>query len=427
MPENDLDEKGNHGQLTATGIGQRSSAFTSSRLPWMICGVLLVLLIASLWHSSRSSRHIGDPDSDAPYFRGHPGPWGQVEFARIYLEPADAFIPVDAHFFGTTRWFFENYTRETLGAFFGRCGLSAAQHTELMDPAIWTVETNGILVLPRDELVLGLAAPARAQIYSVLAQSRQNILELWPFRARSGTFDDWFEGNGLSPGTIKLLKQLVYTRGPSLCFSDLPIVFPRIATDEERRRLMKTLAHTPALLMKLKINPDSDADALADYWAKGWRSKDIQILLESLKKIPGGTTLDVAHLLTPFARKRLYTYPIPPANRSETMPNCFWTAMNFYNDTPDDRFYDRPTWEHELEQNYTEVSEPTFGDLIFFETVDGLLIHACVYVADDVVFTKNGDSYCHPWILMKWDDLVADYAMNDRLKVRIFRPKFRTE
>ena len=37
-------------------------------------------------------------------------------------------------------------------------------------------------------------------------------------------------------------------------------------------------------------------------------------------------------------------------------------------------------------------------------------MHVAVYVADDIVFTKNGFHYTQPWILMHLKDMLETYA-----------------
>ena len=37
-------------------------------------------------------------------------------------------------------------------------------------------------------------------------------------------------------------------------------------------------------------------------------------------------------------------------------------------------------------------------------------MHAAVYIADDIVFTKNGFHCTQPWILMHLKDMVETYA-----------------
>jgi hypothetical protein len=46
-----------------------------------------------------------------------------------------------------------------------------------------------------------------------------------------------------------------------------------------------------------------------------------------------------------------------------------------------------------------------------------------VYVADDIVFTKNGSSQVMPWMLMDLADVIAFYPSEPPLVVRSFRRK----
>lgn len=405
--------------------------------PWAVLVVFLLVVClfeAVLLFKSFRLRHqesVAPPGAKVnqpePYFAGHAGPWGNIEYAPIALEPPDEFIPTNGNVFGPTRWFFQGYDSATLKDFLSQCGLTVEQFNKLTRVAIWKDAPDGVFVMPDDELVLDLAEPARQKIYSALAKSQVNTLHLWPFKARTNDLDTWLGRAGLSEKTVGMLRKLVYHRGEYLCFSDINVVYPRIVDAEERRNFIKRLARTPSLLMKLSVRPDSKVDELADYWAKGRRSKDIAALLDSLTEIPGGMTIDVAHLLPPFARKRLYTFPVPPADPQATWPNCNWTAMNFFNDSTDNRYYDLDFCGDALQQNYTKTRQATFGDLIVFYRPDGFPIHMVVYIADDIVFTKNGSSTFHPWMLMKWDDLIADYTLDYSPVYIIFHPKRQME
>ena len=59
----------------------------------------------------------------------------------------------------------------------------------------------------------------------------------------------------------------------------------------------------------------------------------------------------------------------------------------------------------------------------FYRSQSKSLIHMCVYLADDVVFTKNGGDYLQPWVLMKIPDLVKYYASKSPVRVTVHRPK----
>lgn len=353
-----------------------------------------------------------------PFFHGNPGPWGMLEYVRINIEPPDDFVPVDDRVFEKTRWVFGGHTREEMAALFKTCVLTPAQRAELLNPAIWSEETNAIVVSPSPQLILELNQSARTQIYTLLAEDARNDFHMWPYTFRKDGFDAWFRHSGVSDATVALVERLLYMRGPSLCFSDLPEVFSQIPTIPERRRLVKTLSRNSTVLMKLRITPESDIKALTAYWKGTWRSKDIEPLLQSLTEVPGGAAIDIAHLLPPFARKKLNTYPVQDPSTPAT--DCYWTAMNFFHDLPDNRYYDTAVWQGELKTNYTIVTQPTYGDVVLLLRLGNMTVHAAVYIADDVVFTKNGGNDRQPWMLMKWDDLLARYPQADTIHPLFF-------
>lgn len=419
--------------LTAEMNRQRLSAsILATRSGRLLLGLCLLQFVLLGWLALRSSQPPSPEAKPASAIRsntadaarsnalshGKPGPWGVLEYVTITIEPPDEFVPVDDRIFEKTRWVFGGHTREQVAALFNTCGLTPAQRADLFNPAIWGEDTNAIVVSPGPDLILKLNQSARTQIYSVLAQDGRNDFQMWPYTFRKGGFDAWFRHSGLSDATVALIERLVYLRGSSLCFSDLPEAFSQIPNIPERRRLVKTLSRNATVLMKLRITPDSDIKALTAYWKGTWRAKDIEPLLQSLTEVPGGASIDVAQLLPPFARKRLNTYPIQDPSTPAT--DCYWTAMNFFHDPADDHYYNPGVWQSELNANYTVVAQPTYGDVILFLRPDNLPIHAVVFIADDVVFTKNGGNDRQPWLLMKWDDLFARYPQNDTIRPVIF-------
>jgi len=362
------------------------------------------------------------PTNREPYFAGNPGPWGELEYARINIELTDEFALAEEKNFRQTLWFFPSQNQEQVLALCESVGLTTPQRDALRTQANWSVVPDGLLITPPGDLVMELSPEMRARLYAVLAQSRQNDLHAWPFVYRQGGFAEWFTNSSLLPATIALVQKVVYQRGLALCVSDAPELCARISDPAERQRLIKTLSRTSSLLMKIRVRPETDVAALTAYWGRGWHVKDIEPLLASLTKVPGSISLDVAHLLPPFARKRLNSYPTPPAP-GQPAPDCYWSAWNFFRDPPDDRYYNDALWRQELQQNCQLVEQPTFGDLVFLTRPDGVPIHCAVFVADDVVFTKNGANLRQPWKLMKMEDLLARYPEDFPLRVAIFRPK----
>ncbi len=411
-----------------------SKTGSSKRRPPYVIRLLLALclvelgLILLLWWPAKAPRatdfapHPARPGDQAPrepYFAGRPGPWGELEYIRINLELPEEFVDGEEQIIKPTRWFFPATSREQLNQFFATCNLNDAQRAELNDARRWVVEPDGLAFEPSGDLILTLAQETRTAIYSRLAQSKRNDYHAAPFAYRHGGLDDWLGNSGLSEATRELVKRVVYQRGAALCVSDLPELSRRIVDPTERRRLIKALSRASALLMKVRVRPDTDTRALTAYWGQGWHVKDIGPLLESLTKVTNSISIDVVHLLPPFARKRVNSYPTPLAP-GQRAPDCYWSAFNFCNDPPDDRYFDDSVWRRELQEKYQLVEQPTFGDLVFLTRPDGVPIHCAVFIADDVVFTKNGANPRQPWKLMKLEDMLARYPENYPLNMAFF-------
>ncbi len=411
-------------------VNQTSRQLGLSLLKLLIslCVVQMLCLLALLWtvNTQKESLHhrSGRPtttETTEPYFAGKPGPWGELEYMRIQVEPNDETIEAEIrHSLAVpTRWFFAAMTPEQVWTLLTNVGLSAAQLAELrQSPTL--ADAEGVIIEPPHSVIFGMNEAVRARLYGELGKNELNELYAWPFTWRQGGWDEWISHSGLSDATLALVQQVLFRRGSAYCVSDLNALCTRTTDPEERRRLIKMLSRSSALLMKVRIRPDSDIESLTQYWGRGMHVKDIERLLRSLTKVQGSVTLDVVHLLPPFARKRINCFPTPRAP-GETQPDCYWSSWNFFNDPPDDRYYNFETWRTELAERCQQVEAPLFGDLVFLCRPDGIPIHAAVYIADDVVFTKNGSNPRQPWKLMKMEDMLARYATDYVLRIAYFR------
>jgi hypothetical protein len=54
-------------------------------------------------------------------------------------------------------------------------------------------------------------------------------------------------------------------------------------------------------------------------------------------------------------------------------------------------------------------------------SADAQALHMCVYIVDDVVFTKNGANTQQPWVLMKLPEMFSQYASSKPYEVRVYR------
>jgi hypothetical protein len=63
-----------------------------------------------------------------------------------------------------------------------------------------------------------------------------------------------------------------------------------------------------------------------------------------------------------------------------------------------------------------------FGDVLCF-LEDGEGLHTCVFIADDIVFTKNGESLMAPWVLMQLKDVESIYRRSSATRIQGYRLK----
>ena len=353
------------------------------------------------------------------------GPWGDLEISDITIERPDEYIgrivaPPEAGI-----WFFgAGHGREQILQLFKSVILSESQRRSLSDVSRWQIQTNGIRITPGRELLLGLDPRTRATLYGVLARFPENPNHVTPHMFPKARAMDWFQHSGLAAETMSMVKSVLYERGEMMCFSDLQIL-QDISTEDERRRLIKTLSRTPAVLAGLRVAPGANVEAMTGYWGRFGRTGSIRSLLTALSQKPDGGNVDISNLLPPFVRERLNLYPdAPPEEGSGRSPDCFWTALNFLREPPDDRMIEEPYRMGVLKSDYEATKgPPQLGDLLVFFDSRNVPFHACVYVAGRVVFTKNGATVFSPWILMRDSDVIAIYSTTQTPRVLVLRPK----
>jgi len=341
-------------------------------------------------------------------------PCGRIEAIQVQLANSDGVFPDREQRLASPKWFFENMSESRLTRFLNSCDLRPSEQRMLLDKRTWEIRPDGILISPTEQLIWSLTPQSREKIYSILAKSPTNFPQCFPFRFPLAGFDERFRHSDLPSVEVERIKRLTYTNAGYLCFTDLGVV-KGVFTDDEFKDLIETLYQLPAYLLRLRVTPDSDVEALIKYWGKGGREKMISPLLNSMAKVPGGASLNVSYLLPTFARLRLYTYPYTWNDPSASRQDCFFTSMNFFSATPNTNFFDRAYTARVLETQYVKIErDPTFGDVVALANGSGKIIHACIYIAEDFVFTKNGVDPEQPWALMKMSDMLMLYYATDR-------------
>ncbi len=358
-------------------------------------------------------------------FRVKPGPWGELECQRTVIEIPDEFLSIRLHEGDVPHWFFKGYSAAMLTKLLEDAQLSAEEKRDLLDASKWETSPAGIQIKPAEKTVLSLSPQSRKSIYTVLAQFGENAPQEQAFHWPVATAGAAFDGAEISEQTRALITRLSYQLGKLVMFADLSTVLRTLPNETEKRRLEKVLSRHPTLLMRLNVNPQSDIDALVEYWARAGSGKDIRPILEAAARISGGTKLSILYLLPPWPTARLYSFPFPTVGAQF---DCLWTAFNFFKEVPDPPTNDGSYWKRKLDAEYYPVtSDPRYGDILMLIKPDGTIIHSCTFIADDIVYTKNGASATVPWILMTIPELLEAYASElpegQRLRVQVYRNK----
>jgi hypothetical protein len=345
--------------------------------------------------------------------RAKPGPWGDLEYSTVYLEASISVLKAMELQTYESEWNFVGIADAEIIRLINSVDLPALIRDQLLDSKKWRRHDKIVTLLPSTETLLSLPPAAREAIYRALAQWSDNPFHQEPERVAGGNVREWLQRAALPEEVLATIEKISYRRGNNLVFADVPLVLRMVKTEEERLKIRKALSRTPTLVAHLRLTPETNISALVDYWGSGSRTRDIAPFLESAATNPAINSIDLIHLLPMTARRHLYTYPSTSHGRSGYYPDCHWTSLNFRNFEPLDRLADPVYATAYVLENYTKVQAPyRYGDVLFFmDGKTGNAIHSCVFVADDIVFTKNGRSPTQPWVLMKLDDLVAYYSM----------------
>jgi hypothetical protein len=353
------------------------------------------------------------------------GPWGLLESSYVYIAAPDSVLELFPVPSALTRWTFVGMRRADAAALLDEPDVPARLRAEAADAAKWLTVGDRVQFTPSSEAVLELSPKARTRIYDVLAQWEINEFQHSPYFVPEGDVIRWIGGTGLRPELVDVVKRTTYQRGRSLCFSDLPLLVSFSHSHGESRAMIKALSRTRTALLRLRLDSSSNVARIREYWSSGnANAKDFLPLLESVAANPAIHTLDIVHVLPPYARKLCYTFPHVSQAVGGRYPDCHWTSLNFFNYRPEERLFDTDGAGMYVRERCEPGTGPyRFGDILFFTTAAGQAIHSCVYLADDFVFTKNGANVISPWLIMKLSDVIDRYSVREEPTIQIYRPR----
>ncbi|MEQ1861928.1 MAG: hypothetical protein ABMA13_18570 [Chthoniobacteraceae bacterium] len=351
-----------------------------------------------------------------------PGPWGRIEYRTIYLEAPEWLIEKFPLPGTQPRFCFASADEEEVRRFLTEAGVETAMVSRWLDDPRCQVLDGFLATFPSATDVESLSGRARSIIYPELAKVPLNEFFHDPIFVSGSSVEEWLRGSSMPPEIVALIAKLTYLEGDALIFSNLSTLISHAQSEAEARSWLKDITRTKALIASLRIGPDDDIKAVAEYWTAGRRRKDMLPLLESIAHTPDGGQLDLMHLLPAQARKLLYTYPSPDMALLGQNTNCHWTSLNFFNFAAQNIYLDLKLAATGVLANYSPIpTAAELGDVIFFLDAGGDAFHSCVYVADNLVYTKNGDNPIAPWILTTIEDVKQVYLRKPGAKIAAFR------
>jgi hypothetical protein len=378
-------------------------------VPWLIIAATV------LWYFRQTPA--AEPTAEAPWTAGQPGPWGRLVTLPIAVSPPPEYIQ-GKDWTGApppAMWFFPAMTGDQLEARLVSYGLSRADAARLRATARSASPYNGLFVMPDDAFVRQMNSDVRAKLYLDLAKfgalsgGALNQAQAAAFRFYGTSLNEWLRP-GLSAETRQLVEPLIYRHEGFLTFADIDRIVPLIEDKNELQLLVKRLMRQNTLLVRLRVDDPSKIETIADYWGRGGRRTDLEPLLESVVSVGGESQktglIDIVHLLPPLARQNLLRYPRPTIKDLENsvLANCLWTALNFFNEVPDDKYLDPAVAMERLKTDYYLVYDNyQLGDIVAFTDEEGQIVHVAVYLADDLLFSKNGMTPLTPWTIMPFD------------------------
>ncbi len=391
----------------------------SARRPALIS--CLLVLVAALPRPSAIA--------DNPGVRlGEVGPWGQIETFQIVLEPSDMVLREPLYQIPLPTWSFPaDWNTERIAALFREHGIPASEIETMLLPENRHRDGNFQFFLPTENAILGLDPERRAALYEVLGQWTTNPYQSVPFSlgARDVSELAALAAHSLPPEVLQLADRLVYMKEPKHVFSDYFLVSRQLPDPASRLAFVKVLLRSPSLMVRLRIPPSANPAEVRRYWSLDGKYTGSLPFLDAAIPVyeeEASEPIDLVHLLPPLPRQLLYAYSPRSLAVGTHRPDCFWSALNFFEDEFSQRFLD-PVAGESLGTEWLPIEGPSrFGDLVLIQsTVDDLAIHGCTYLADGLVFTKNGKSLVRPWLIQTLDEVKATYCHDDQHRVLNFR------
>lgn len=379
-------------------------------IAWIPAVILLLVSFASV--------RAGAEDAPALHqnelFTCASGPWGRVSYYYFYLEAPDYVVEKFPLPNTTTKWVFSLTEFDRAETLLKSAGMPQERLDQILSPRRVVKDTQYAYVFPSTADLESLTPENRATIYTELARIPANVFQYSPVFFLTDSVEEWARESGLSDSIVSKISSLSYKAGNALVFADIPLLLSQAENVADARFIMRKLTRVRTLMAQLELSKEDSIPDLLNYWSTGLglRQKELEPLMQAIIHTKGLSHLDMLHLVPPLPRKLLYTYPDISYTTEGRLPDCHWTSLNFFNLTPQPFLLDTRLATSLVKQDFDKVEPPyRYGDVLMFITPDGRAVHSATYLADDLLFTKNGSNLLTPWLLMRLQDLAKLYEV----------------
>lgn len=356
------------------------------------------------------------------------GPWGKLSYYYFYLEAPTHLIELFPLRNPRSRWAVPLSQEKEFRDLLASLPLTEEQRMLLFNPDNLGIGDGLYVIFPPGEVLESLDTETRSTLYNYLGRFAENVDIQNPVRIRSGSVREWAGGTEMRPELVAKMEAMTYFRGDLMLFADFPYLISLANSEEEARTLQKHSSRVRSMVVRLEVKQGIVVNEIMPYWTTGLglRRKEVQQMLQAAIDTPGVTGFDLVHMLPPLPRKLLYTYPDSSMAVDGVLPDCHWTALNFFNYNPEAIYLDEFFAASRLLAGFEQVEPPyRFGDALVFLTEQMNAYHSCIYVAADLVYTKNGRSLYAPWTMLHLKDVQSTYPdfEGNPLRIQGYRRK----
>jgi len=365
----------------------------------------------------------------APVFgytkQANPGPWGELLVSNIYLEAPDSVIEIAGKPDPVPRWTFPGLSASMVKDLLIQSGVELALVERLTSSSQLKSSGAEIVVYPKLEDLLQIKGAVRDKLYTEISKYPQNDYYTDPVFILSGDVEEWLAEATLNANQKNAVRQLVWHRGNALVFSNVGVLMSYATNAEEIKNTLRAITRCMSLVVnkKFPIKPEQ-REAFLRYWIGNQPESPRMTFIKAVSKENDlNDTVDVMHFLPVIIREKLYTFPTLKDGVKGRLPDCHWTSLNFFNLTPRDYYRNTSMAAIQLTQAYNQISAPyQFGDILCY-TDNGEGLHTCVYIADNIVLTKNGENILAPWVLLTIEDVSKIYKRSPTTQIQAYRLK----